>query len=184
MTDATSRRVTEQVKTACIQFIRCQRVLMLATIDDDGQPCASHAPFTCDENGQPLIFISNLSAHTRNLRQQPNASIMIIDHVALAAVSTDQLSDIDSQAAFAPCRLQLNCVAQFITREHQDYAGLVARLRARQGSTMDMLASLPDFNLVRLTLQRGTFIQGFAQAYILDQDMLIGLFKDADVKAD
>jgi putative heme iron utilization protein len=43
----------------------------------DGHPFASLVPYVPDHEGRPLILISGLAEHTRNLQQDPRASLVV-----------------------------------------------------------------------------------------------------------
>lgn len=80
---------------------------------------------------------------------------------------------------FAPRRLSMNCDAVFVARENDQYAECIQRLRVRLGAMMDVLITLPDFNLVRLQATNGTFIQGFARAHNLEEQQLVAALTTA-----
>ncbi|MEB3313462.1 MAG: pyridoxamine 5'-phosphate oxidase family protein [Cyanobacteriota bacterium] len=52
--------------------------LMLATVNPDGSPQASYAPYLMDADRQFYIFVSGLSAHTANLLRTGQASVLLI----------------------------------------------------------------------------------------------------------
>src|SRR5574343_191925 len=54
------------------------RTLQLATVDADGQPNASYAPFVLLEDGY-YVLISTIARHARNLLQVPRVSLMLIE---------------------------------------------------------------------------------------------------------
>lgn len=59
------------------QLLRSVRSGALATLDaDDGTPFASLVTIATDSDGTPLMLLSRLSAHTRNLDKDPRASLL------------------------------------------------------------------------------------------------------------
>jgi putative heme iron utilization protein len=59
-------------------LLRSIRAGALATLDrETGFPFASLVTVATDLDGSPLLLMSGLSAHTRNLRQDPRASILL-----------------------------------------------------------------------------------------------------------
>lgn len=66
------------------RFVRQARFAALATIDtQEGAPFASLVSLATDADGQPLLLLSNLARHTRNVLREPRASLLI--HEAAAA---------------------------------------------------------------------------------------------------
>ena len=49
---------------------------ILATINVD-KPYVSSTPFIIDKDGNPVIFISDLALHTKNINKNPNVSIIV-----------------------------------------------------------------------------------------------------------
>ena len=60
------------------EFRQERRTLQLATVDADGQPNVSYAPFVQNQEGY-FILISEIARHARNLQVNPNVSIMMIE---------------------------------------------------------------------------------------------------------
>ena len=42
-----------------------------------GFPFASWTPYALDDQGRPLIFVSGMATHTRNLKANPNAALFV-----------------------------------------------------------------------------------------------------------
>jgi putative heme iron utilization protein len=51
----------------------------LATLTDEGAPLASLVTFAVDAQNQPLLLLSKLARHTRNLTRDPRASLLIVE---------------------------------------------------------------------------------------------------------
>lgn len=51
----------------------------LATLTDEGAPFASLVTFAVDTQNQPLLLLSKLARHTRNLTRDPRASLLIVE---------------------------------------------------------------------------------------------------------
>ena len=146
----------EPVEETIARFRTNLRTVVLATISAEGEPEASVAAAVLGEGGSLVIYVSGLAAHTRNLRANPRASALLAE---------------DESAATQPLarrRLTLGCAATPIAREAAEFSPLVAQFRARFGGTIDLLASMPDFQLVRLTPHRARLVVGFGQAFELD----------------
>lgn len=52
-------------------------VAALATLTHDGHPYNSIAPISIDEHGAPIICVSQLAEHTRNLQRNAAASVLV-----------------------------------------------------------------------------------------------------------
>lgn len=62
------------------QLLRRARTGTLATLNrDDGIPYASLVNVATDIDGQPLILVSRLAWHTRNLQQDSRASVLVAE---------------------------------------------------------------------------------------------------------
>lgn len=61
------------------QFLRGTRSGILSTISArfEGYPFGSVAPFVLDHEGQPLILISTLAEHTKNINADPKVSLLV-----------------------------------------------------------------------------------------------------------
>ena len=127
--------------------------IVLATTSADGEPDASVAAALLDVDGAFVIYISGLAAHTRNLRAVPRASVLL---VAPESATTQ---------ALARPRLTFACTAEPIPRDTPAHAAFVTAFRAKFGPTIDVVATLPDFQFVRLIPQRGRVVAGFGAAF-------------------
>lgn len=73
-------------------LIGSARTAALATIGDGGSPFGSLVAHAVDPSGRPLLLLSDLAEHTRNLAADPRASLMAVqegdgDPLALARVT-------------------------------------------------------------------------------------------------
>ena len=132
------------------------RSLQLATVDAEGRPRASYAPFLQRDNDACFyVFISQLSGHTRDLLNNRAASVMLIEDEA------------EASQLFARNRASYECSVDIVEYDQDDYEGLLDAMSERFGSIVEMLRSLPDFVLFRLKPESGRFIMGFGQAFEL-----------------
>ena len=126
----------------------------LATLNQDRQPEASHAPVVCFD-GHWYFFLSELASHTLNLMRNPALGLILVDHR-------------DANAnPFALRRISLVGSVQPIARDQAAYGSVLAVFRDRFGEVMDLIEPLPDFHLFRFVAEQGRFIRGFGQAYDL-----------------
>lgn len=61
------------------RFARSQQQAVLSTVSQrlDGYPFGSVAPYVLDHAGRPVILISELAEHTRNLKADPRCSLIV-----------------------------------------------------------------------------------------------------------
>jgi putative heme iron utilization protein len=71
---ATRRRTAgEEARTLVAQT----NVATLATLSDDGMPWASLVSYAALEDGSPVLLVSTLAEHGRNLERDPRASLVV-----------------------------------------------------------------------------------------------------------
>jgi heme iron utilization protein len=109
-----------------------------------GRPYVSLVAAACDSDASPLLLLSDLAQHTRNLAADPRVSLLFEDTAGYA----DPL---------AGPRLTLLGEAH----KHDDQASL-ARYVARHPSAADY-AAFADFHLYRVTVERGHLVAGFGR---------------------
>lgn len=129
---------------------------LLSTVNADGSPQASYAPFVMDETFQIYIFTSGLSAHTHNLLRTGQASLLLIEDEA------------DAPQIFARQRLNYHCQAQVLPRHTPQWEAIAGTFERRFGQIIQMLRSLEDFQIFRLSPQAGRFVMGFGAAYTVN----------------
>lgn len=128
--------------------------VLLATLGNDGNPHSGYTPFVF-EGADIVIFVSQLSLHTRDLLANGKVSAMLISDEA------------ESQQIFARTRVSYQCDARVVEKDHESYDKLLDVMQARHGKMLGLLRELPDFVLFRLTPTAGQFVMGFGQAYHL-----------------
>jgi len=121
----------------------------------DGQPYVSLVALACDAERRPLLLLSDLAQHTRNLRADPRISLLLDD----VAGHPDPL---------AGARLSLIGQAELF-----DEAAAVARFVARHPGSASY-AGFGDFHLYRITVERGHLVAGFGRIAWVDAKALQG----------
>ena len=127
--------------------------MILGTAAPDGAPDASVAATLLDADGAFVIYVSGLAAHTRHLRVNPRASVLLLE------------SEATPGNPLARRRLTFACTAEPVTRESAAHAALVLSFRQKFGATIDVVSMLPDFQFVRLRPQSGRVVAGFGAAF-------------------
>jgi len=102
-----------------------------------------------------LLHLSRLAAHTRNLLQDPRASL---------ALSEREREGQDPQSL---ARVMMQGRAEVIPRQHPDYAAAVQRYQERLPASV-LLFEFDDFLLFRFVPTQARFVGGFARIRTLD----------------
>ncbi|BAZ51536.1 pyridoxamine 5'-phosphate oxidase-related FMN-binding protein [Nostoc sp. NIES-4103] len=134
--------------------------VIISTINQEGIPDASYAPFVMDDSKNIYIYVSGLSTHTQNIQGNPRVSVLLIEDEA----KTDQI--------FARRRLSFDCTATLIERETATWNQVVEQFQERFGEIIEVLRGLPDFRIFQLTPSAGRFVIGFGAAYHISGDNL------------
>ncbi|BCG19558.1 heme utilization protein HutZ [Vibrio alginolyticus] len=142
------------------EFRQERRTLQLATVDAEGRPNVSYAPYVQNQEGY-FVLISKIARHARNLLENPNVSLMMIE---------DEES---SKQLFARKRLTFDAVANVVERDTEMWQQVVEQMKERFGEIIDGLSQLEDFVLFNLKPESGLFVKGFGQAYQVSGDDLV-----------
>ncbi|TNH04771.1 heme utilization protein HutZ [Testudinibacter sp. TR-2022] len=145
-----------------IQAMKQQcRTLLLATVDAEGNPNISYAPFVLNDRGY-YVLISDVARHARNLKQVPKVSLMLIE------------DEERSRQIFARRRLSFDATAEIVSYDSIEWQQGTQALMARHGEVAQHLSSLQDFTLFNLIPEQGLFVKGFGQAFKVSSDDLVG----------
>lgn len=136
------------------------RSLQLSTTGEDGKPHCGYTPFLYCAPNAFYVFVSQLSAHTRDMLATEMAAIMIIQDEAA------------SKQLFARTRVSYQCAAKVVANDQREYTLILDKFEARHGKMVNLLRQLPDFTLIRLHPHSGQFVMGFGQAYKLEGENL------------
>lgn len=152
MSELSNERL-EQLQQGLERLQVSSKTLLLSTLSEGGMPELSYAPYAKSVQGGFYIFVSELAAHTVNMRSRPVASVLFIQ------------DERDSRNLYARERLSWRCAVREVGRDTEEYqAGLVLLTQA-QGNMVDMLRGLSDFHLLMLEPQAGSYVVGFGQAF-------------------
>jgi putative heme iron utilization protein len=141
------------------QLLAAERHGVMATLSArrDGWPFASLAPYALTESGEPLLLLSDLAEHTRNVRVDARASLIVQDS---SAVHDDPLA--------APRATLLGTVEQL---PPTDGRAAGQRYVERHPESAAYL-SIADFHLYVLRVTEARFINGFGDMGWLSADRL------------
>lgn len=130
------------------RLLRTIRAASLATLSPGGEPLATLTTIAADADGAPILLVSQLSAHTRNLDADGRCSIL--------------LAETGKGDPLAHPRLTAQGIAA-----RADEPELRARLRARflaQNPKAALYADFGDFSFWRVEVSRVFLNGGFGKA--------------------
>ena len=145
-------------ETRACELFESRRTLHLATVNTQGVPTASYAPFV-SKSSDFYIYISALSEHTQNLSNIALASVLLIEDEAGA------------ENLLARKRITFSCKATIIPRGKSEWRKLMDCFEETFGTGFRIMRSLADFVLFRLEPNGATYIEGFGQAYRMSKDL-------------
>lgn len=121
------------------------------TIEGAGAPYASLVLMACGQDASPLLLLSTLADHTKNLLADPVVSLMIDGTRGLADPLTGARATLQGRVEK--------------TEDHE----LLARYIRRHPSAA-MYAGFGDFSLYRMTVQRAHLVAGFGRIHWVGGD--------------
>ncbi len=142
-----------------VQMIRNLRWGALATSGDQG-PMASMVSYAITPNLELLMFLSGLARHTRNLHDNPTASLV---------VSEADLPDVADPQTLP--RVSVQGPVTVIARDDPEFEAAWHIYVGRLPAAASRLG-LGDFTLYRLTPNEARFIGGFGGARTIKGDAL------------
>jgi hypothetical protein len=128
-------------------LIFSMKSVVLTTIDDEGKPYASYAPFGVYQ-GNYYLIISNMAKHTKYLRQRPTAGLLWIEDESTA------------QSVFFRKRLYLETK---VTLDIEDPLVLKTMIDRLGDPVKSFL--LMDFTIVKCEAIQGQLVLGPGQAF-------------------
>ncbi len=128
------------------QFLRATRSGVLSTFSSKfaGYPFGSVAPFVLDHSGQPIVLISTIAEHTKNIIANPKISLLVFD-------GTEDLQ--------ASARLTLIGEAKQIDKDNENLRARYLRYFPQAAGYFEM----HDFNFYRIEIAQARYIAGFGK---------------------
>lgn len=162
--DTTSKqqRLQNRLEPEIIEFRQQCSTLQLATVDENGEPSVSYAPFVYNELGY-FVLISDIAQHARNLKHNPKLSMMMIEDESRA------------KQLYARKRLTFTAHAAQVERDTPLWQRVLSQLDARFGEITGKISQMKDFKLYQFTTRHGLYVKGFGQAYQVSNDDLVDL---------
>lgn len=143
------------------QIVRSAATASLGTLTVEGAPFVSFVTVATDTDGTPLILISGLAAHTRNLARDERGSLLL---QAPADEGSDPLTG-----------ARATLVGRFrrVARDENGAQRLFTRFLARHPEA-EGYASFGDFALYRMSLETIHLVAGFGRiARLSPSDLLV-----------
>ena len=148
--------------------LRQHRWAALATVDETVQPLASMVAYAMDTDLNCLyLHLSGLAAHTRELRSQPTAALLISE--------CDSGNGDPQQLA----RLSLRTSGEIIARDAEDYEA-AKRCYLKRLPDAEQLFGFGDFMLFRLKVEGARFVGGFGRAHSYRGEEIARLLQQVD----
>ena len=130
----------------------------LGTIDDAGNPFVSMVPFAIEPQLQcPVIHVSGLAAHTRNLQARDSVSLMVMQ------------SEVAGEPVHALPRVTLEGVARVAERGSSEWVACRTAYIARFPEA-ELMTELGDFKFIAIRVTGARQVAGFGAARSLDED--------------
>ena len=142
------------------ELINASKSIILATVDAEGNPNSSYAPFV-QVDQTFYILVSFMAKHTKNLADGRKTSIMFIEDES----ATKQI--------YARERLTLEATTSQIERDSEVWNTVVAKFKENHGKVVDVISEMGDFILIALQPVKGSYVNGFGSAYFVDANLEI-----------
>ena len=155
---ALESRLSDELK----DFLHSRKTLHLSSLDQNGHPYASYAPFAIGDDCL-YVLLSDIAVHGINLKNNPKAAVLIVEDEAQA------------QTVFARVRVNYQVSAMQIPHDAgADYERAIDCLYQRQGERIYNLSKMSDFNVFKLIPLGGRYVKDFGRAYTIAGRSLTG----------
>jgi putative heme iron utilization protein len=149
-------RLTEQVRS----LLRSQRVAALGTVTAEGAALVTMVPFAVDPvEGRLVIHVSELAAHTRNLRATPRVSLMVMQ------------AEAPGEPVHALPRVSFEGVASLLAPQTPAWAA-GRRAYLERFPEAEAMTQLGDFRFFAIELTGARQVAGFGAARSIEPDEL------------
>ena len=130
-------------------------VLSTHSVDVDGYPFGSIAPFVLDYDGEPTMLISDIAQHTRNIARNNKVSLTVFEQGADDPQASARLTWIGDAARLES--LEENMRSRYL----------------RYFPSAESYFETHDFSLYRIHLRRARFIGGFGEIYWIEPGAML-----------
>ncbi len=129
--------------------LRLAATASLGTLDEDGGPFTSFVTVATTPAGEPVLLLSDLALHTRNLKRDPRASLLL---VAPSGEAGDPLAGARLTLTGTLARDDDTAIRRRFLDRHEEAAGY---------------AGFADFGFYRLAVRAGHLVAGFGRIVAL-----------------
>jgi hypothetical protein len=152
-------KMKENVRNALrLLLSRDNGILSTHSIDVPGYPFGSLTPYCLDHRFNPVILISNIAQHTKNINANPKVCLTV----------SEETGDSEKQA-FG--RYTYIGDVEWLERDSDDFQSVSSRYFRYFPSSRNYLTA-HDFNFCRIKLVRGRYIGGFGEIFWLEKKQL------------
>lgn len=152
---ATARRLLREARTAALATVARRT----------GHPFGSLVSIACEADGTPILLMSTLAAHSRNLAEDPRASLLVTEAGAPDPQKAGRLTVLGRVERIAAPE----AAARRYLARHPDAA---------------LYAGFGDFAWFRLAIEEAHLVGGFARAFhVRRDDLLLDVSACADLVA-
>jgi heme iron utilization protein len=121
--------------------------------DFEGTPFGSLVIYALDEDGSPIILISDIAQHTDNILKNPKASIMV--------------SKVNQEDIFDSQRITLIGEFSKVTEKERE---AIQETYLKKYPDSEYLTELNDFNFYRMKVNKVYFIGGFGKIFWIESE--------------
>jgi putative heme iron utilization protein len=130
-------------------------VLSTHSVDVEGYPFGSIAPYVLNYDGEPTMLISDIAQHTRNIKRNNKVSLTIFDQRAVDPQAGGRLTWIGDAESVDPSDTKIR--GRYL----------------RYFPSAESYFETHDFSLYRIRLRRSRFIGGFGEIYWIEPDAML-----------
>ena len=160
------RPTDDTARATARRLLRITAAASLGTLDAEGFPAVTLTTMATAFDGTPLLLVSGLSAHTRNLKGDARVSLLV--------------AQTGRGDPLAHPRMTVFGRAEILEHDEAERLGIRQRYLAHNQKA-SLYVGLPDFRFVRIDVARASLNGGFGKAYEL---VPADLLSDADAAAD
>jgi putative heme iron utilization protein len=130
-------------------------VLSTHSVDVEGYPFGSVTPFALNYDGEPVLLISEIAQHTRNIKRDSRVSLTVFDRCADDPQAAGRVTWIGDAALVDPT-----------DRE-------TPRRYLRYFPSSESYFETHDFSFYRIRLRKARFIGGFGEIYWIEPNAML-----------
>lgn len=138
------------------KYITQKQSLMMGTVNQEGIPDVSYAPFIVDEQFNVYVFVSDIVERTRNLIANGKVSLLFIEDESTC------------KHIFARRRVTMQANAESVSANDPQLPALQQLFHEKFGEFVNLeIISKSDFHLIRMTPFEAGLTKGFGLAFRL-----------------